>query len=110
MHLLARVFANHILVQLDAQSWPARQREGAVHHLRQTRRRVFDICLGEVVEVFLNLEVGRTGGQMQRGGGRDRAADVVRRDQYVVGFGPGGELLYVQQPAEVGDVEIGRAS
>src|SRR3712207_8515967 len=65
--------------ELDAQSRPGRQREGAVHHVGQARRQVLDPGVGEVVEVLLGAEVRRARREVEGGGGRDLAADVVDR-------------------------------
>ena len=53
----------------------------------------------KVVEVLEDLEVRDRGAEMERRGGRDRAADVVGRDEDVVRLRPGRELSGLGDPS-----------
>src|SRR6266581_3695038 len=96
-YLLSWMLANDLLVQCDTESWPIRQREEAIHHFGIAGRSSLDPVFGKVVEVFLDFEVGCSCREVECGGGGDRTAHIVRRDQHVIGFGPGSKLLCFEQ-------------
>src|SRR6266571_4928890 len=96
----------HVVVQRHAKAGTGRQRKISVNHLWVARRRAFDEVFREIVEVLLDLEVRRTRGKVQIGGGGYRAAHVVGCDQDVVRIGPGRQLLGLEDAAEVGDVGL----
>ena len=79
--LTPRVRRDDLVVQHHTEAGPGWKREVAVHHFGITRRRAFDEVFGEIVEVLLNLEVGRARRQVEVGRGRDRTADIVGCDQ-----------------------------
>src|SRR5258708_32433552 len=56
--LPTRMRGDDIVVERHAQARPARQREVTVDNLRIARRRSLHEVLREIVEVFLDLEVG----------------------------------------------------
>src|SRR5438093_13431504 len=83
------MLGDQVLVERNPQAWFAREREAPIDDLGVAWSRLFDESLGEVIEVLLDLEVGRARGDLQRRRGGDRTANVVGRHQHVVGVGPG---------------------
>src|SRR6266571_1440578 len=55
---LLRMCVDDIFIELDTQSWPLRQRKVSIHYLWIARRSGLHPFLCEVVEMFLNLEIG----------------------------------------------------
>src|SRR5215203_4691657 len=88
-------------VQLHAEAGSLRELEIAVRNLGEAWGGLADPGVGEVVEVLLNAEVRGAGRQVERGGGVDLAPHVVRGDGHVVGVRPRGELLRLQETADV---------
>ena len=105
-YLLSWMLANDLFVQCDAETWSMRQCEEAIHHFGIAGRSSLDPVFGKVVEVFLDFEVGCGCREVECGGGGDRTAHIVRRDQHVIGFGPGSKLLCFEQATEMGDIRL----
>ena len=90
MDSAAGVGGDDLFVESNAQAGAGGQGEVAVFiNFRIARRGLLHVGFAEIVKMFLNLEIGRTSGQMQRGCGGDGAAHIVGRDEHVVGLGPG---------------------
>src|SRR5439155_5489249 len=103
---LAGELGERVQVQLDAQAGGLGEREVPIDDLGQAGRHALDRRVGEVVEVLLDLEVGRAGAQVQVRGGQHGAADVVRGDHDVVRLGGGGEFAGLADAADVADVRL----
>ena len=63
-------------------------------------------AVGEVVEVLEHLVVRRRDREVQIRHRPDRAADIVRREQQVVGLRPAGQPLHRQEAAEVRQIDL----
>ncbi len=77
MDSAAGVGGDDFFVESYAQAGAGGQGEVAVFiNFRIARRGLLYIGFGEIVKMFLNLEIERTSGQMQRGRGGDGAAPL----------------------------------
>ena len=84
-----RVVRDEIEIELDPESRGLWEFEVAVNYLWQTNSSLLHVLVSKVVEVLLDLEVGRAGSKMQVRGSKDLAGYIVRSDKDVMSLGRG---------------------
>jgi hypothetical protein len=96
----------HGLVEFNPESWGGRQGKITINDLWHTWRGLFNPRIGEIVKMFLNHKIRCTSRHMQCRRCADRAAHIMRCDQYVIYVCPGGQLTGASQATKVGNIRL----
>ena len=87
------MLSDEVEVELDTPAGAFGQLEMAIDDFGVGAAGLFDVLIGEVVEVLEDFAVSQREHEMQSGHGGDDSANVVRRYHDVVGLSGGGDLL-----------------
>src|SRR5438309_9689340 len=92
LQILTGMLGDEIFVQNDSQTGARRERKVPVDYVGITRSAGQHVILAKIVEVFLDLEVRYSSGQVHGRGGRNRPAHIVWCYRDVVRLRPRRDL------------------
>ena len=104
-------FAHRLFVDGDPETGLGGDRQEAIDRRQhvgigdEVEQIVADIVV-DAERHFLNRDIGRAGGELQAAGQRERTERAMRGDRNVIGFGDGGDLAALEQPARVTEVGL----
>src|SRR5579884_3559272 len=106
INISSRMLPDDVLVHGDSQARSRGKSKIPVDNGWVAGCRLVHVRLGEVIEVFLNLEVGSGGSEVQGRCRRHGTTHIVRRHLQIVGLRPAGDLPGLQNAAGHGEIGL----